>query len=282
MENNKIDTIGLANRIKEEIRADVDTLAFTPEYTCYIVSDENGEFDKASERYVSLKHQTSEECNVRCVVKKMTPQEFCQETMRIILQEEEPVRAMLQLPAPQACIECFEHAVAEGYIIDVDHLGDDVLTDMWTGKFDRIPGTPRGVIAVLCEELGSLSGKKIAVVGSRSKTTGRFLIPMLQHLNATVLMYHSRSEIKEKEFFDVDAIVSCVGRAGMISMDEIGISGKEIVCIDVGVSFKDGKVVGDFDKGVHRWHRYTPYVNGMGLLTRVMLVRNVVDSYLVR
>lgn len=281
MDMNKIDTVGFANKVKEEIRADVDTLAFTPEYTCYIVSDENGEFDKASERYVSLKHKTSEECNVKCVVKKMTPKDFCKEMLRITLEEEEPVRAMLQLPAPKACVECFENAVAEGHIIDVDHLGDDVLTDMWNGKFDRIPGTPRGVVALLCEELGSLSGKKIAVVGSRSKTTGRFLIPMLQHLNATVLMYHSRSEIKLGEFADCDAIVSCVGKAHMINNSHI-LGDKNIVCIDVGVSFKDGKVVGDFAPDIRHTKRYTPYVNGMGLLTRVFLVRNVVDNYLVK
>ena len=276
MNINQIDTKRFYNQVISEIKADVDSLPFTPSYTCYLIGN-----DPASERYVGLKHVTSSEAGVECIIRRMTEDDFIHE-MNKLKYRTDVKRAMLQLPASKMCMDAFSDAVNSGAIIDVDHLGDDVHTDMWNGNFDRIPGTPRGVVALLCEELGSLSGKKIAVIGSRSKTTGRFLIPMLQHLNATVLMYHSRSQINEKEFFDIDAIVSCVGKAGMIGMDEIGISGKQTVCIDVGVSFVDGRVKGDFDERVRHWHRYTPYVNGMGLLTRAFLVRNVVDSYLIQ
>ncbi|MGL4412505.1 MAG: hypothetical protein ACRCTF_10395, partial [Bacteroidales bacterium] len=51
---------------------------------------------------------------------------------------------------------------------------------------------------------------------------------------------------------------------------------------DVGVDFVDGKVRGDFDTDVREHHRYTPYVNGVGALTRAMLVRNVLDGYFTR
>lgn len=281
METNQINTRGFYNQVISEIKADVDSLPFTPSYTCYLIGN-----DPASERYVGLKHVTSEEAGVECIIKRFdTVKEFVDEMREVIWNYDRhyrPIRAMLQLPAPDECVKLFNDRIMEGAIIDVDHLGDDVHADMWNGNFDRVPGTPRGAVALLCEELGSLSGKKIAVIGSRSKTTGRFLIPMLQHLNATVLLYHSRSQINEKEFFDIDAIISCVGKAGMIGMDEIGISGKQTVCIDVGVSFVDGRVKGDFDERVRHWHRYTPYVNGMGLLTRAFLVRNVVDSFLIQ
>lgn len=280
METNQINTRGFYNQVISEIKADVDSLPFTPSYTCYLIGN-----DPASERYVGLKHVTSEEAGVECIIKRVTLEEFYKEMDEISAEPKwfkDRPRVMLQLPAPEGAVAVFNSMVRMGYMIDVDHLGDDVHADMWNGNFDRVPGTPRGAVALLCEELGSLSGKKIAVIGSRSKTTGRFLIPMLQHLNATVLLYHSRSQINEKEFFDIDAIISCVGKAGMIGMDEIGISGKQTVCIDVGVSFVDGRVKGDFDERVRHWHRYTPYVNGMGLLTRAFLVRNVVDSFLIQ
>lgn len=274
---NKIDTIGFANRAKEEIRADVDTLAFTPEYICYLIKDEDGNVDKASEKYVSLKHKTSEECGVSCEVKILNASEFGLE-MIMANMNKQPIRAILQLPAPETCVEMFSIAVKNGVIIDVDHLGDDVLTDMWTGNFDRIPATPRGAVALLCEELGSLSGKKICIIGSRSKTVGRFLIPMLQHLNATVSMYHSRSIINESEFANYDAIISCVGVAKLIKEEHIG---KGQVLIDIGVSFDNGKVSGDFSECCRKDNRWTPYTNGMGLLTRVFLVANVVESYII-
>jgi methylenetetrahydrofolate dehydrogenase (NADP+)/methenyltetrahydrofolate cyclohydrolase len=186
---------------------------------------------------------------------------------------------MLQLPADKECVELFNEMVVEGAIIDVDHLGDDVLLDMWSGNFNRMPGTPRGIIAVLFNELGSLSGKKISIIGSRSKTTGRFLIPMLQHFNATVSMYHSRSIINHGEFRDCDAVISCVGSPRMIQASHLS-NKRSQVLIDVGVGFIDGKVVGDFSEDVRGSHRYTPYVGGVGMLTRAMLIRNVLDSFL--
>lgn len=277
MQVNQIDTIGLYNEIVKEIRQEVDDLPFTPSYVCYLIGD-----NKASEKYVSLKHKTSEEANINCIIKRLTKEQFIKEMRNIMLAYEmngyKPLRAMLQLPADEECVALFNDRVIEGAIIDVDHLGDDVLIDMWLGNFDRVPGTPRGTIAVLFEELGSLSGKKIAVVGSRSKTTGRFLIPMLQHHNATVSLYHSRSILQTGEFDKYDAVVSVVGKPGFIKSHHLGPHQK--VCIDVGVSFVDGKVKGDFDESIRENHRYTPYVNGCGALTRCMLVRNVLDTYI--
>ena len=277
MDTNKIGCKGFYDKVITEIKADVDNLPFTTSYTCYLIGN-----DPASERYVGLKHVTSSEAGVECRVAKMDEHDFAHE-MFLLTQypPKQTVRAMLQLPAPEPCVELFNKMVAEGLIIDVDHLGNDVHIDMWNGNFDRVPGTPRGVVALLCEEFGSLSGKKIAVIGSRSKTTGRFLIPMLQHLNATVSMYHSRSIIDHGEFCDYDAIVSCVGSPRMIKASNLSFDRQQVL-IDVGVGFVDGKVVGDFSEDVRGYHRYTPYVNGMGLLTRAFLVRNVIDNFLIQ
>lgn len=281
--DNKIDCKALYDTVIAEIRADVKTLPHTPSYICYIVSDENGEFNKASEKYVSLKHKTSEEAGIDCKIRKLTPTQFVYEMREVMMGYDmnayQPVRAILQLPAPEECVKLFNERVIEGAIIDVDHLGEEVLIDMWCGNFDRQPGTPRGVVALLGEELGSLSGKKIAIVGSRSKTTGQFLIPMLQAQNATVSLYHSRSILQAGEFDRYDAVVSCVGKAGMIKLHHLGTYQK--VLIDVGVKIVDGKAKGDFIEDVRLHHRYTPYVGGVGLITRAFLIRNVVDSYLI-
>lgn len=276
----QIDVKGFTDLIMDEIKKDVALLPFLPSYTCYIVADENGNFDPASEKYVGLKHKTSTLSGIDCVVKKLTYDEFKTEMIRLSLSDE-PARAMLQLPTRKDAVEMFNSFVKKGHIIDVDHLGDDVLHDMWDGEFDRMPATPRGVCALLDHIHGSLSGKKIALVGSRSKTTGRFLIPMLQHLNATVSLYHSRSHIRTAEFLDYDIIISCVGKAGFITESHLGgIGGKTL--IDVGVSVVDGKVRGDFDDSCRMLdNSFTPYTSGVGLLTRIMLIRNVVDTYFI-
>ncbi|MGL5050084.1 MAG: hypothetical protein ACRC6E_05550 [Fusobacteriaceae bacterium] len=244
-----------------------------PKYICYIIGD-----DEASHRYVSLKHQTSKQIGVDCTIKHMSKVEFALEMLSLCNKTEyTPIRAMLQLPTDKASKEFFDTLVSEGYIIDVDHLGGDVLTDMWSGNFDRVPGTPKGVLALLNEELSSLEGKKVAVVGSRSKTVGSFLVPLLQNENATVSLYHSRSAIADKEFENYDVVISCVGSPRMIKQKHLG-SGKKVL-IDIGVSMIEGKAVGDFDEDVRDKNRFTPYVGAVGLLTRTFLVSNVIESY---
>ncbi|MGL5713836.1 MAG: hypothetical protein ACRCX2_12510 [Paraclostridium sp.] len=279
MRGNQIDVKGFSDLVMEEIKKDVAMLPFTPSYTCYIVADENGNFDPASEKYVGLKHKTSILAGIDCIVKKVTYDEFRHEMVQVAMREE-PLRAMLQLPACENAIKMFYGRVNAGLIIDVDHLGDDVFHDMWDGKFDRIPATPRGVLALVDYLLGgNVSGKKIAVVGSRSKTTGKFLIPALQHLNATVTMFHSRSEIRENTFAFYDVIISCIGKAGFINNKMLD-NNKSQILIDIGVSVVDCKVKGDFNEDCRYENQYTPYVNGVGLLTRVFLILNVVESYI--
>lgn len=279
---NKINVKELYDEIVRECTMKANLLPEKPEYTCFIVSSSNGRYNKASEMYVNLKAQTSKDAGVRLVVEKYTPKKFkerAKEILDYVKETDDTVRVMLQLPAHQDTIDAFNDMIesSNGKIIDVDNLTDEVYEDMTHGIFARFPATPLGVVAILKEELNSISGKKIAVVGSRSKTTGKYLIPMLIKLGAIVSGYNSQTPINEGEFNDCDAVVSCVGKSRLLNMSHC--FGKKKVLIDVGVSFVDGKTVGDFDEDVRANHRYTPYTNGVGLMTRAMLVCNVLDTY---
>lgn len=274
MLDNKIDCKKIYDDVVEKIKAMSSEKKMS--YVCYLVADENGVFDSASERYVSLKHKTSEECGVECEIKRMTQEQFIKEM--IVGSWEGKRRAMLQLPAPETCIKLFEANVYNGRIFDVDNLDNEVMFDMVEGNFDRAPATAEGAIAILEKEFYSLEGKKIAVVGSRSKTVGRFLPLMLQAKNATVSMYHSRSLIYDNEFEQYDAIISCVGKESLIKNKHLGKRGGKVL-IDIGVSFVDGKVRGDFDIDVREKNRYTAWTGAMGTLTRAFLVDNVANTY---
>ena len=274
---NRIDCKGLYNEVVKEIVQDIESYNIKPEYTCYIIKDENGEVDPASEIYTSLKHKSSEEAGVVCNIKKITEDEFLNIIYDLYMKDE-PERAILQLPAPDRCVVAYSHMVEDGYIIDVDYLTNTDYTNMCLGNFNNSPATPRGIVALLSEELGSISGKKISVIGARSKTTGKYLVPMLIELGATVVAYTSRSIIKPLEFAECDAIVSCVGKPDLIDPSHLGFN--KPVLIDVGVSRVEGKVKGDFHLSCRGIARYTPFINGVGLITRGFLLRNVVDSYI--
>lgn len=275
---NKIDTKGLYSEVIKEVKQDIREYNLNPEYTCYIIKNKDGSVDPASEIYTSLKRKSSEEAGVICNIVKLTEDEFLSNIYDIYMKDE-PIRAILQLPCSEICVKAYGHMVEDGYIIDVDYLTDVDYINICLGSFDNISATPRGIIALLSEELDTISGKKVAIVGARSKTTGKYLVQLLTHLGATVVSYTSRSIIKYREFDDCDAVVSCVGKPDLIDPSHLGAN--KPVLIDVGVSRVDGKVKGDFHLSCRGIARYTPYVGGIGLITRSFLLRNVVDSYII-
>jgi len=272
---NKINTKEFYKKVINKVIEDVKKLNVKVKYTCYIIKDENRKVDPASDIYVSLKHKTSDEANITCNIVKLTEDEFLREMC--MLEFNEGKRAILQLPAPQNCIEAYENEVLSGGIIDVDHLTDRAYASICLGDLSKIPATPRGIVSLLYNELDSIAGKKMAVVGARSKTTGKYLVQMLINLGVTVSCYTSRSVIKQNEFHDCDAVISCVGRPRLIQRGHLGAN--KPILIDVGVSRVNGKIVGDFNEECRAIARYTPYIGGVGLITRGYLVRNVVDSY---
>lgn len=155
-----------------------------------------------------------------------------------------------------------------------------------------MPATPKGILMLILHLLESRKfnikryrknfyGLKIAVVGCNSKTTGVHLSNMLPKLKATVTMYHSASILSKDEFKDYDIVISCVGVPGLITKEILGDSAFGRILIDVGVSVVDGKVKGDFteDTRTSILNHYTPYVNGVGLLTRSALMSNLVSAY---
>lgn len=277
----QIDVKKLSDKILEEIKTDIETLIspLVPTFTVYAICNKDGEINKASLSYIKLKQQTAESVGIKCNIKIMKEEDFIMEMTRME-DFDESIRAILQLPAPDKCINRFEYNVKKERIIDVDYLDKQTLLNITEGNFKKIPCTPLGVISILEEEFSSLKDKRVALVGSRSKTVGIYLAYLLQELGAKVTLYNSRTSINKGEFAMTDIVISCVGKENLITKNHFSML-SNAVCIDIGVSFIDGKVNGDFSKSIRdiRNIRYTPYTNGVGLMTRTMLMRNVVDSY---
>lgn len=253
MNKNQINCLEIYNEVKDNIIRTIHKYKLKPEF--YIV---RGDEDYGSNIYMNLKVKTAEECGIKAE----------------IVDDIRNGLGILQLPAQRDKIEEFNKKM-----IDVDYLDDTTVLKLASGLDlgRRLPATVKGVLEILKRELGDLSGKKIAVVGCRSKTVGRYLQYLLLQKNATVLLYHSKSKLKDREFEDCDCVISCVGVGGLISQKHFG-NKTQCVCIDIGVSRgDDGKVCGDFNKDIREYQRYTPYVNGMGLLTRIFLMESVIE-----
>ena len=151
------------------------------------------------------------------------------------------------------------------------------------------PCTPKGIITLLRRYGIVLDGKNVCVIG-RGVTVGRTIGLLLTRsdVNATVDLCHTGTVDLKEHVRRADVIVSCAGSAGLIKPDWLGDGADHngVVLVDVGVSRKidpetgKSRIRGDFDRDCWtdpRVRAYTPNPGGVGPMTRVMLLENVVD-----
>lgn len=164
--------------------------------------------------------------------------------------------------------------------IDVDGFVDHSI----------IPCTARGIIDYLdASGYEDMSGMNVTIV-NRSHLVGRPLIQPLIDRNATVTDAHSCSNTAKLQQLlkDSDIIITAVGQP-MIG-DDISVYQytKDLICpdsdheklfIDVGIRVdENGKLQGDIQKGLFDYTHQTPVPGGVGLLTRLAALKNLVDN----
>ena len=131
------------------------------------------------------------------------------------------------------------------------------------------PCTPKGIVDYLKNGCNyNFCGKNVTIFG-RSDIVGKPLAQMLTDEDATVTLCHSKTKDMKYHIFGADLIVSAVGKANFLNCENI--------CepiIDVGINFNEnGEMVGDCYNTENR--DVTPVPGGVGLLTRVALLENV-------
>ena len=183
------------------------------------------------------------------------------------------VGVILQLPLP----EHFK-SVTEGLTMCIAPK-KDVDGFVPYSQFD--PCTPAGIIHIAKEQLGSLSGKVVTVIG-RGKLVGAPLVQMLNKENATIIQCNSRTpkNALKRACAMSDVIVTATGCINTISDDELSVIRDECVIIDAGINRdENGKMCGDCDPYIYKVHdKITPVPGGVGLLTRAMLMQNCVRA----
>lgn len=138
------------------------------------------------------------------------------------------------------------------------------------------PATPLAVMELLRRHDIDVAGKRAVVVG-RSNITGKPVAMLLLHANATVSVCHSRTPDLGAAVRTGEIVVACAGRAGLIGGEMIA---PGAVVVDVGTNFEDGKLVGDvrYDEVAEVAAAASPVPGGVGPLTNLMLVRNLVEA----
>ena len=183
---------------------------------------------------------------------------------------------LVQLPLPKQ--------VREAAVLDMlDPKKDvDALTPynaglLLSGRAKLVSCTPTGVMLMLKETLGDITGMNALVIG-RSLLFGKPAAQLLLAANATVTMAHSKTRDLPAVARGADILVAAIGKPEFVKRDWIK---PGATVIDVGINrvpSGDGKykIVGDvaYDEAAEVAGAITPVPGGVGATTIVCLMRN--------
>lgn len=137
--------------------------------------------------------------------------------------------------------------------------------------------TPAGVMELLRRTDVSLRGAEAVVVG-RSNIVGKPMVQLLEQVDCTVTLAHSRTRDLAAVVRRADIVVAAVGVARLVKGDWI----RDGACVlDVGINrLPDGKLCGDveFEPAAARASWITPVPGGVGPMTIAMLMKNTVQA----
>jgi methylenetetrahydrofolate dehydrogenase (NADP+)/methenyltetrahydrofolate cyclohydrolase len=259
-----------AQFVKNKLKTKIKGMEKKPVLAIIQVGD-----NQASNSYVKGKIKDCEEVGIRCIVSKLDKAIEEHELLyHIELTTCVADGIIVQLPLPKHInVEHVKNAIPKEK--DVDGFRQD-------SKFDCC--TPKGIIDWLYFNGYDVCGKNVVVLG-RSEIVGKPLVNMLIDRGATVTCCNSHTDYGYETQItnnDADVIVSAIGKAKFLDWEDIG-SDCEIV-IDVGINRDDaGKLCGDVNRESVEKLRpdtyVTPVPGGVGLLTRVSLLKNVVEAH---
>ena len=183
---------------------------------------------------------------------------------------------LVQLPLPSSINE---DRVLESikYYKDVDGLTSDNIGNLCAGNDGIVPCTALGVMEILDSVNTDFVGANVVIVG-RSKLVGLPLVSLFSRRNSTVTLCHSKTKDLKSITSNADILVVAVGKKEFI--DGSYVKDGSIV-VDVGINRYDGKLYGDceFSSVLPKVKYITPVPGGVGPLTVVMLVNNVIKAY---
>jgi methylenetetrahydrofolate dehydrogenase (NADP+)/methenyltetrahydrofolate cyclohydrolase len=185
---------------------------------------------------------------------------------------------IVQMPLPQQ----IDYKKISWYISpqkDIEGMHPENIGKILFGKTSLIPCTTQAVMELIHATGIDLYGKEVVIVG-HSEIVGKPLSLLLLDEFSTVTVCHigtSRAGKLQGHVSKAEVLVVAVGKAGLIKGEWVK---EDSVIIDVGINRIGDKIVGDveFEEAAKRASWITPVPGGVGPLTVIMLMRNLVEA----
>lgn len=193
--------------------------------------------------------------------------------IKVLNSTPESTGIILQSPIPEhidyeACIEAIDPGK------DIDGATSANAMALYRNRENLLPGTVKGILSLLEKYEIDVAGKNVVIVG-RGAVVGKPLLLALLNRNATVTVCHSKTLDLAEKTKRADILISATGKPDLIRRDMVK---DGFIGIDVGITKKDGKTVGDFafDEIKDKASFITPVPGGVGPMTVVSILDNLV------
>jgi methylenetetrahydrofolate dehydrogenase (NADP+) / methenyltetrahydrofolate cyclohydrolase len=266
-----MDGAGLAARLRERVKEDVDELGHVGLATVLVGND------PASEVYIRLKHKAAAAAGIEAIDYRLPTRTGEDELVELVqeLNDDDSVDGILvQTPLPAQIDEARIMRTIDP-MKDVDGLHPFSAGQLYLGRPTLVPATPLGVMHLLEEYRIPIAGARAVVVG-RSPLVGKPMAMLLLQANATVTIAHSRTEDLARHTLDADLLVAAVGLPEVITADMVK---QGATVVDVGITRTEVGIVGDVEPDVAEIAAYlTPVPGGVGPMTIAALLENAVHA----
>ena len=235
--------------------------------------------DPASALYVKLKQRDCEQVGIDCHVYHLPASASENEVCTLVkqLNDDPGIDGILvQLPLPAHINDLNVIGQIEPRK-DIDGVSPHNMGMLTLRHPAHRSCTPKGVMTLLQHTGMKLLGSHAVVIGA-SNHVGRPMGLELLLVGCTVTTAHKFTTNTKEIVREGDIVVSATGKAHLIKRDWIK---PGAIVIDVGIEQQpDGTLMGDVDfdevSEVASW--ITPVPGGVGPMTRVSLLQNLLDS----
>ena len=264
----------LSKKIREQVKEEVERLNnknIFPKLAVIMVGE-----DPASKVYVRNKSKACLDTGIEYEEFLLNENTSMEELLKVIrkLNERKDIHGiLLQSPIPKP-LDIYAAFEAIDFRKDVDGFHPINIGRLTLNKQTFISCTPHGVMKLLEEYNIDLKGANVVILG-RSNIVGKPLAQCLLNEDATVTICHSKTKNIKEITKNADIVISAIGKPKFVSSDMIK---ENAVVIDVGINRLSDGIVGDVDfENVKNKASYiTPVPGGVGPMTIVMLLHNVV------
>lgn len=244
-------------------------------------------YDQSSTRYVNNKLKIANEIGIKCVKHNIEWEGLDEITIFSNILHKvaqlnmnglvDGIIVQLPLPITKEHEEIICNSIYRQKDVDGFHRAN--LGKMIRGSEDGfVSCTPLGVMNMLEDYNIDVEGKNVAVIG-RSKHVGLPLVNLLINKGATVVSCNSKTKNIETILKQQDIVISAVGKAKIWNETHFN---ENAILIDIGINVdENGKLCGDIDsqRVQDKVVGCTPVPGGVGIMTVLALMENVIKSY---